>query len=190
MEGWIGPLRSAATRQLHAGTLKGRLRRTASDRRGLSCGIGKGLEGRPTYLTHGDRHSLTMTDVNPGGLGWEPLGDDSAHNPLEQAAFLTAENGFKLPTLVCARIRIDVETRFAISAKEIARPFRRKDHLHPPDVDAVNLPLFDIVQDGAATPPLVGGGVRAQPAGTQHLTATELDHASRHIPRHTLSPSG
>jgi hypothetical protein len=160
---------------------------TAGHRRGSSFGIGQRLEGRPTDFTHVYRHRLAATDVNPSRLGWQPLGNDRAHQPFKQAAFLTTKHGFKFPTLVRTRSLIQVKACFAISAKEIAWPFCRKDHLRTANVDAVNLTLFNVVENCASTPSLVGFRYRPKPTWTHHLATTELDHLSRHIPSHELA---
>src|SRR5712692_8334224 len=145
----VRPTAASGTRQIHAVDLEPGLCRCACDLRRLSRRVLDGLQPRLGDASHSDRGIISPLDLDFLGAGRQPLRYHRVPQRRQVAAFVAAEDGLQLATLVGASGLIDVHAQCAVAAEEVARPFTGNNNFGASEIDAVRVTISDVEREGA-----------------------------------------
>jgi hypothetical protein len=121
------------------------------------------------------------------------LNHDSGHACREQRGHCRAERGhgttelpseelFECPQLLGTRTFIDIQTNREVAVSEGPRDFGSHHDLASSDVQATDVPTFDIEQDSRTEPASIRRCGQVHPAWAEEPAVADLEHLSRKFP--------
>ena len=121
---------------------------------------------RLTNISHTHDWLFAPSNLDVGGLGWQPLTKHGPPQVLQQASLLSSEDRLQLPPLLGVCIVSYVQTSRPIAVEEITRPLSCKRNLRSTKIDTIGAATLNIESQLRAAPSLIRLSLRPKPART------------------------